>query len=172
VGLFLPNQRLDNELRIILRSGAEREDHVGQAQRRDSEIHHRVGRNDCGAADFRKDSRLVTITVSWLLPVPRDPYISVVTRHPVACDPNCGGPRTNYPRARHPYVGRAGPSPVAGCPNVARSGCHRLSFHTNRRRRAGDYNFSRRARRGHLLRGGCRRDRDWFCHATDQNHKR
>src|SRR4029077_16704271 len=62
MGLLLPDQRLDHQLRVVLRRGAQREDHLGETQRRDSEIHHRVGRNDCGAADFRKDSRLVTIT--------------------------------------------------------------------------------------------------------------
>jgi len=59
MGLLLPDQRLHNQLRVVLRRGAKREDYVGETQRRYSEVHHRIGRNDCRAADFRKGSRLV-----------------------------------------------------------------------------------------------------------------
>ena len=53
VGLLLPDQRLDDELRIVFGRGSEREDHVGQARRRDTEVHHRVGRDDRRAARLR-----------------------------------------------------------------------------------------------------------------------
>ncbi len=59
LGLLLPDQRLDHELRFVLRRRAEREDHVGQARHRHAEVHHRVGRLDCGAADLRVLAQLV-----------------------------------------------------------------------------------------------------------------
>ena len=45
LGLFLPGQRLDDQLRQLFRGGAEREDHLGQARRVDAEVHHRVRRH-------------------------------------------------------------------------------------------------------------------------------
>ena len=53
LGLLLPDQRLDDELRLVLRRRAEREDHLGQARRRHAEVHHRVRRHDRRAADLR-----------------------------------------------------------------------------------------------------------------------
>ena len=46
LGLFLSDQRLDDELRLVLGRRAEREDHLGQAVRFDPEVHHRVRRHD------------------------------------------------------------------------------------------------------------------------------
>ena len=60
VGLFLPDFRLDDQLRLVLGGGAEREDYVGQAGRRHAEIHYRVGRDDCGSTDLRLRAGLVT----------------------------------------------------------------------------------------------------------------
>ena len=57
--LLLPDQRFDDELRLVLGRGAEREDHVGQAGGRHAQVHHRVGRDDRRAADLRARPRLV-----------------------------------------------------------------------------------------------------------------
>ena len=57
VGLLLPDQRLDHELRLLLRRRAEREDHLGQARRRHAEVHHRERRDDRRAADVRAGPR-------------------------------------------------------------------------------------------------------------------
>ena len=46
---------------VVFGSGAEREDHLGQARRRHAEVHRRVGRHDRGAADVRPHPRLVGI---------------------------------------------------------------------------------------------------------------
>src|SRR5215207_2755185 len=54
VGLLLPDQRLDDQLRLVLGRRSQREDHVGQAGRRHPEVHHRVGRHDRGAAGVRE----------------------------------------------------------------------------------------------------------------------
>ena len=59
VGLLLPDQRLDDQLRIVLGRGAQRENHVGQAGRKDAQVHHRVRRIDRRAADVRLRSGLV-----------------------------------------------------------------------------------------------------------------
>ena len=85
----------------------------------------------------------------------------------MAFHPNGGWSRADYPRAGHPRVGCSGPSPITSRPQVSRSRRHWLSFNAHWWWRPGHYDFSRRARRGHLLRGGCRRDRGWFGSATD-----
>src|SRR5439155_26120788 len=125
-----------------------------------------------GAADFRKDSRLVTITVSWLLPVRRDPYISTVTRHPMAFHPNGGWSWADYPSARHPHVGCSSPSPITSRPEVSRSRRHGLSFNANRWRRSGHYNLSSRPRGRYFLCRCGRRHGGWFSRATDKSKDR
>ena len=60
VGLLLPDQRFDDELRLVLRRRAEREDHLGQAVGRHAEVHHRVRCHDRRAADIRQRARPVT----------------------------------------------------------------------------------------------------------------
>ena len=60
LGLLLPDQRLDHELRLLLRRRAEREDHLGQARRRHAEVHHRVRRHHRRAADLRLRAGAVT----------------------------------------------------------------------------------------------------------------
>ena len=59
LGLLLPDQRFDHELRQLFRRGAERKNHLGQTRREDAEIHHRIRRHHCRAADFRARARLV-----------------------------------------------------------------------------------------------------------------
>ena len=59
LGLLLPDQRFHHELRQLFRRGAERKNHLGQARREDAEIHHRIRRHHCRAADFRPRPRLV-----------------------------------------------------------------------------------------------------------------
>src|SRR5690606_30395964 len=53
LGLLLPDQRFDDELRLLLGRDAEREDHLGQARRRHPEVHHRVGCNHRRSARLR-----------------------------------------------------------------------------------------------------------------------
>jgi deoxyhypusine synthase len=60
VGLLLPDQRLDDQLRLVLRRRPQREDHVGQARRRYARLHHRVRRDHRRAAGVRVHPRLVT----------------------------------------------------------------------------------------------------------------
>ena len=50
VGLLLPDFRLDHLLRLLLRGRAQRENHLGQAGPGHAQVHHRVGRDDCGPA--------------------------------------------------------------------------------------------------------------------------
>ena len=50
VGLLLPDQRLDDELRVVLGRGPQRKDHLGQTRREHAEVHHRVRRHDRRAA--------------------------------------------------------------------------------------------------------------------------
>jgi hypothetical protein len=100
--------------------------------------------------------------------VPRDPYISAVTRHPMAFHPNCSWSWTDYPSPRHPHISGSRPSPVAGRPDVSWSGCHRLHFSANPRWRSGDHYLSSRPRRRYLL-CCCRRHRGWFFRTTDQS---
>jgi hypothetical protein len=45
-------------VRLVLRSDAEREDHLGQADGRDADVRHRVGRHDRRAADARRAARM------------------------------------------------------------------------------------------------------------------
>ena len=52
LGLFLPDQRLDDELRQLFRRGAERKNHLGQARRGYAPVHHRIRRHHRRAADF------------------------------------------------------------------------------------------------------------------------
>src|SRR5262245_25580832 len=51
--LFLPDQRLDHELWVVLGCGSKREDLMGQDLERDTEIRDRVGCHHRGAAYFR-----------------------------------------------------------------------------------------------------------------------
>ena len=60
VGLLLPGERLDDELWVVFRRRSEREDHVGKARRHDTEVHHRVRRDDRGAVDVRARVELVS----------------------------------------------------------------------------------------------------------------
>ena len=60
LGLLLPDQRFDHQLRFLLRRCAEREDHLGQAVRGHAEIHHRIGRHDRRAAHLRRRARPLT----------------------------------------------------------------------------------------------------------------
>ena len=53
LGLFLPDQRLDHELRVVLGCCSKREDLMGQAFGSDTEVHHRVRRHHRGTAHFR-----------------------------------------------------------------------------------------------------------------------
>ena len=53
LGLFLPDQRLDHQLRVILGCSSKREDLMGQALGRDTEVHYRVRRYHRGTAYFR-----------------------------------------------------------------------------------------------------------------------
>jgi deoxyhypusine synthase len=62
VGLLLPDQRLDDQLRLLLGRGAKREDHLGQAVGGHAQVHHRVGRDHRGAADVRHDPGVVRTT--------------------------------------------------------------------------------------------------------------
>ena len=59
LGLLLPDQRLDDELRLVLGRRAQREDHLGQARHRHAEVHHRVRRHDRRAADVRPRAGMV-----------------------------------------------------------------------------------------------------------------
>ena len=59
LGLLLPDQRFDDELRLVLGRGAEREDHVGKTRRDDAQVHRRVRRDDLRAAHVRENSGLV-----------------------------------------------------------------------------------------------------------------
>ncbi len=52
VGLLRAGLGLDDELRLVLGRGPEREDHLGQARRGDAEVHRRERRDDRGAADL------------------------------------------------------------------------------------------------------------------------
>src|SRR5207249_10311762 len=60
VGLFLPDQRFHNQLRIVLRRGAKRENYVGQTQREYTKIHHRIRRYNCCTTHFCQSPRLVS----------------------------------------------------------------------------------------------------------------
>ena len=51
LGIFLPDLRLDDQLRLVFRRGAERKDHLGQTRSDDAEIHRRIGRLDRRPAD-------------------------------------------------------------------------------------------------------------------------
>ena len=59
LGLLLPDQRLDDELRVVFGRRPEREDHLGQARHRHTEVHHRVRRDDRRAARLRPRPELV-----------------------------------------------------------------------------------------------------------------
>ena len=61
VGLFLPNQRFDDELRQLLRRRAERENHLGQARGLNSEVRGRKRCHDLRAFDLRLGARAVRI---------------------------------------------------------------------------------------------------------------
>ena len=52
--------QLHDELRLLFRRRAEREDHLGQALGRDAEVHRRVRRHHRRTADLRLRSRLVS----------------------------------------------------------------------------------------------------------------
>jgi deoxyhypusine synthase len=60
LGLFLPDQRFDHQLRLLFRRRAQRKNHVGQAGSRHAAFRDRVRRDHCGALDVRNHSRLVT----------------------------------------------------------------------------------------------------------------
>ena len=59
VGLLLPDQRFDDELRLVLGRGAEREDHVGQAVGGHAEVHHRIRCEHRRAAGIRERARSI-----------------------------------------------------------------------------------------------------------------
>ena len=59
LGLLLPDQRLDHELRLVQRRVPDREDHLGQARREHAHVPDRVRRHDRRAADVRVAARLV-----------------------------------------------------------------------------------------------------------------
>ena len=53
LGLFLPDQRLDHELWVVLGCCSKRKDHMGQALGGDTEVYYRVRRQHRGTAHFR-----------------------------------------------------------------------------------------------------------------------
>ena len=57
MGIFLSDQRFDDELRFVLGRDPEREDHLGKAEYRYAEIHDRIGRVDRRATDIRDRAR-------------------------------------------------------------------------------------------------------------------
>src|SRR5208283_2912051 len=74
LGLLLPDQRLDHELRQLLGRRAEREDHLGQAGSVHAEVHHRIRRHDrgpsrlcLGARRVKMPNRLANATSPYLL---------------------------------------------------------------------------------------------------------
>ncbi len=67
VGLLLPNQRFDDELRQLLWRRAERENHLGQARGFNSEVRGRKRRHDLRAIDLRLGARAVRNTTSKAL---------------------------------------------------------------------------------------------------------
>ena len=97
-----------------------------------------------------------------------DPHPATGTTHPMACHPNCSRSWAHYPSAWHPYVVGSGPSPVAACPKISRSRCHRLRFNPNWRRTSSHHYLSGWTCRRHFL-CGCRRcDCRWLLGAADQ----
>ena len=60
VGLFLPDQRFNHELRILFRRGTQREDHLGKAVGGHARVYHRIRCHDRGAVDIRSCPGLVT----------------------------------------------------------------------------------------------------------------
>ena len=74
LGLFLPDQRLDHQLRELFRRRAQRKDHLGQAGRLDAQVHHRVRRHHrrppglcLGARELSMPNRLASATSPYLL---------------------------------------------------------------------------------------------------------
>ena len=75
LGLLLSDQRFNHKLRLILRGGPQREDHLGEVGRRYAEVHHRVGRNHRRPADFCRHPWVVRIKekgLSW--PASAEPF--------------------------------------------------------------------------------------------------
>jgi deoxyhypusine synthase len=60
VGVLLPDQRLDDVLRVVLRRDPEREDHLGQAHRDDADVRHRVRCDDRRAPHAPGAARMQT----------------------------------------------------------------------------------------------------------------
>src|ERR1700724_3533893 len=93
MGILLPNQRFDYELRLILRRGAERENYLGQITLHDPPICHRIGRHDSRAAYLCEGLRLVGVRVAHapraltIAPCDRElPTLSLVTRESVLAE--------------------------------------------------------------------------------------
>src|SRR6185503_8709809 len=80
LGLLLPDQRLDDELRLLLGRRPQREDHLGQALGLDPEVHHRVRRDDRRAADVRSRARRISTCPRSPRPSPYPPNGSRPTR--------------------------------------------------------------------------------------------
>ena len=70
VGLLLSDQRLDHELRFVLGCRSQREDHLGQARRRHTQVHRRIRCHHRGTADVRDRPRLVSmkriLAIAWV----------------------------------------------------------------------------------------------------------
>ncbi len=48
-GKVVAEFRIEHELRELFRRRAQREDHLGQTRQSHAEVHHRIGRDPCGA---------------------------------------------------------------------------------------------------------------------------
>ena len=63
-GVLLPDQRLDDELRLVLGRGAQREDHLGQARRGHAAFIIESDATIVRAAHVREDTGLVTAAIA------------------------------------------------------------------------------------------------------------
>ena len=76
LGLLLPDQRLDDELRLVQRRVPDREDHLGQARREHAHVPDRVRRHDRRPARVRVAARLVAITAGCCA-MSHDPFAGI-----------------------------------------------------------------------------------------------